>query len=112
MNYKKSKATDNSLQDAQAIAKGLQRPGQTKAETKLITQGIQKGIEQYKKQAKAKAREREKLQKKARAKAPMPDTGEVKSPVAPGANSYLPWGLLALTWLGIVAYALLPFANA
>ena len=49
-----------------AIAKGTQKPGQTKEQTKLVAQGIQKGIELYKKQQKAKARELDKQLKKAK----------------------------------------------
>jgi len=36
------------------IARGTQRPAQTKEQTRLIAQGIQKGIELYKKQQKKK----------------------------------------------------------
>ena len=53
--------TDNPTRDeAMKIARGTQRPGQTKEQTKLIAQGIQKGIEQYKKQMSGKARELDK----------------------------------------------------
>jgi hypothetical protein len=51
-------------QEALAVARSLQRPGQTKEQTKLIAQGIAKGIEQYKRQQSAKARERDKAQKR------------------------------------------------
>lgn len=34
--------------EAMKIARGTQRPGQTKEQTRLIAQGIQKGIDQYK----------------------------------------------------------------
>ncbi|MFC6755161.1 DUF2956 family protein, partial [Halorubrum tibetense] len=52
--------------EAQAVAKGIQRPGQTKEQSKLIAQGIEKGIDLYKKQQKAKARELDKALKKAK----------------------------------------------
>ena len=45
------------VKEAENIAKGTQRPGQTKEQTKLIAQGIQKGIELYKKQHKGKTRD-------------------------------------------------------
>ncbi|WP_438883914.1 DUF2956 family protein, partial [Bacillus cereus group sp. BC317] len=44
-------------QEAQAIAKASQKPGQTKEQTKLIAQGIEKGIALYKKQQKEKSRQ-------------------------------------------------------
>jgi len=46
------------------IARGTQKPGQTKEQTKLISQGIKKGIDQYKKQQSARARELDKNSKK------------------------------------------------
>ena len=96
------------VSEAQAIAKGTQRPGQTKEQTKLIAQGIQKGIEQYKKQHKSKARELDKKLKKASQKSkteePIDNTQIVETP----ANSnLLPWMLLALSWSGFIAYLLL-----
>ncbi len=50
--------------DALAIARRVQKPGQTKEQTKLIAQGIAKGIEQYKRQQSAKLRERDKARKR------------------------------------------------
>ena len=49
------------------IARGIQRPAQTKQQTRLIAQGIQKGIEQYKKQQNTRARELDKNRKKGQA---------------------------------------------
>jgi len=89
-----------------AIAKGTQKPGQTKEQTKLIAQGIAKGIEQYKKQQKTKAREADKAQKKA-AKAKRDEIME--EPIETThhrSNAWLPWLLLALSWLGFVVYTL------
>ena len=94
--------------DAMKIARGTQRPGQTKEQTKLIAQGIQKGIAQYKKQQNEKARELDKKHKKAAArknanKLPADKTAES---TAAKRNS-LPWVLLTLSWLGFAAYILL-----
>lgn len=50
--------------EAMAVARGIQKPGQTKEQTRLIAQGIAKGIEQYKRQQSAKARERDKARKR------------------------------------------------
>ncbi|MCP3868287.1 MAG: DUF2956 family protein, partial [Gammaproteobacteria bacterium] len=51
---KKQTVSNETRSEALQIAKGTQRPGQTKEQTRLIAQGIQKGIDQYKKQQKAK----------------------------------------------------------
>ena len=49
--------------DALKVAKGIQKPGQTKEQTKLIAQGIEKGITDYKKQQGKKLRELDKKRK-------------------------------------------------
>jgi hypothetical protein len=87
--------------EANAMAKKVQKAGQTKEQTKLIAQGIQKGIAEYKKQAKAKQRDADKAKKK---KAPvdtadLQTTDEIKS-----TTSFLPWALLTLSWIGFVSY--------
>ncbi len=108
MYSKKNKVSDKIKDDAMKIARGTQRPGQTKEQTKLIAQGIQKGISQYKKQQNEKARALDKKQKKAAAssilnKLPTDDTLE---PVAVKSNN-LPWVLLIISWLGFAAYIVL-----
>ena len=45
-------ASTETIDAAMTIAKGIQKPNQTKEQTKLIAQGIQKGIAEYKKQQK------------------------------------------------------------
>ena len=50
--------------EAMAVARSIQKPGQTKEQTKLIAQGIAKGIELYKRQQSAKSRERDKSRKR------------------------------------------------
>ena len=95
-------------EEAERIARAHQRPGQTKEQTRLIAQGIQKGIDEYKKQQKAKARDLDRQLKKARAerdRAPEPET-RVERVVERRAGR-LPWILLALTWAGILAYAVI-----
>lgn len=95
------------IKEAQDIAKGTQRPGQSKEQTKLIAQGIQKGIEQYKKKQKGKARELDKKLKKvsrqASAETPEVEVEVIATPPAVGGKA-LPWILLALSWLGFAAY--------
>lgn len=51
-------------QEAMAIAKATQTPGQTKEQTKLIAKGIEKGIAEYKKRQKAQKRELDKKKRK------------------------------------------------
>jgi len=57
-------AKDPIQDEALAVARSIQKPGQTKEQTRLIAQGIAKGIEQYKRQQAAKSRERDKLRKR------------------------------------------------
>ena len=54
---KKNNVSEQTRDEALKIARGTQKPGQTKEQTKLIAQGIQKGIDHYKKQQKSRARE-------------------------------------------------------
>lgn len=109
----KTTISTETQQDALAMAKATQKPGQTKEQTKLIAQGIEKGIAEYKKLQKAKARERDKQRKQQlRAKnqqvsaAGEMDDGEDFSlpqtqftPIAWAAIA-----LLVLSWLGFGAY--------
>jgi hypothetical protein len=45
---KKQTASPETRSEATKIAKGTQRPGQTKEQTRLVAQGIQKGIDLFK----------------------------------------------------------------
>lgn len=95
---------------AEQIAKGTQRPGQTKEQTRLIQQGIQKGIEEYKKQQRAKARAADKAKKQQQAPlnnaaAPAPTPTEQAPPVpASKVSNTVAWWLLLLSWLGFGLY--------
>jgi hypothetical protein len=100
------KPSQQTQEDAMKIAKGTQRPAQTKEQTKLIAQGIQKGIDLYKKQQNEKARDLDrKLKKASRQKQQLAETDdhEIQERVV-YRQSWLPWLLLALTWLGIGIY--------
>ena len=101
----KNKASELTKEDATKIALGIQRPGQTKEQTKLIAQGIQKGIEQYKNKHNEKTRELDKKLKKASTSQPLAESSTHK-PVEPITvkHNKLPWILLALSWLGFIAY--------
>lgn len=94
------------------IARGTQRPGQTKEQTKLIAQGIQKGIDLYKKQQNAKARELDKKLKKASTGSVSNNTSiDVKpEPVVVKSNK-LPWVLLVISWLGFAALSIAQYFN-
>lgn len=99
--YQSSEATHD---EAMRIARGTQRPGQTKEQTRLIAQGIQKGIEQYRKQQSARARELDKSIKKLR-KHPGPHETpaiEVQEKVV-YRQHWLPWLLLVLSWIAMAA---------
>ncbi len=102
---KKAQVSDETRDEAMKIARGTQKPGQTKEQTKLIAQGIQKGIDLYKKQYKVKARELDKKLRKATASAaPQPTQPEAAPPTTPRKSSKLPWILLLLSWLCFGAY--------
>ena len=102
------KPSPQTQEDALKIAKGTQRPAQTKEQTRLIAQGIQKGIDLYKKQQKEKARElNRKLKKVSSQKAHSlePDDDEIHVSIV-YRQHWLPWLLLFLTWLGVGIYFL------
>lgn len=102
---KKYRSTDSSHDVATRIARGTQRPGQTKEQTKLIAQGIQKGIDQYKKQQSAKARELDKKHKKANQKGTSSEEHEIQvQERVVHKQHWLPWLLLILTWLIVAVY--------
>jgi hypothetical protein len=113
---KKQKVSEETELEAMRIARGTQRPGQTKEQTKLIAQGIQKGIDAYKKEQKAKARELDKRLKKLTHQVASPQSPDNESSVAPSIartisykQPWLPWLLLLFSWLGILGYQLLSF---
>lgn len=100
--------SEQTKSDALNIAKGIQKPGQTKEQTKLISQGIEKGIALYKKQQKTKAREQDK-QRKQTLKAKEKANTEIMEQTAgekEGSRflTYLPWGLLILSWIAFATY--------
>ena len=102
---KKHQLSEASQDEAMRIARGTQRPGQTKEQTKLIAQGIQKGIEQYKKRQNAKARELDKKLKKVNQQLVSPEENEVEfKERLVYRQHWLPWLLLVLSWLAMAAY--------
>lgn len=106
---KKALVSEETKAEALAVAKGTQRPGQSKDQTRLIAQGVQKGIDIYKKQQNAKARELDRRLKKVSAQ-----TGQVQvetQEVVHIQQAKLPWVLLILTWLGILIYVIWKFSS-
>ena len=100
---KKQTASPETRNEAIQIAKASQRPGQTKEQTRLIAQGIQKGIDQYKKKHKAKSRELDKRLKTAQMKPSSVNEIEIQKQIV-YRQHWLPWLLLALSWLGAGLY--------
>ncbi len=90
------------------IARGTQRPAQTKEQTKLIAQGIQKGIDLYKKQQKERTRDlNRKLKKATRQQQPSVESEDDEIPERiVYQQHWLPWLLLVLTWLAMGIYFL------
>jgi hypothetical protein len=102
---KKHAQSDAIQEEALRIARGTQRPGQTKEQTRLISQGIQKGIEQYKKQQSAKARELDRNLKKAKQQSSANRTPEIEvQEKLVYRQHWLPWVLLALSWIAMALY--------
>ena len=102
---KKQAPSRKTIDEAMQVAKATQRPGQTKEQTRLIAQGIQKGIDHYKKQQKAKARELDKkLKQLSRKPAANSETKTEVQEVVVYKQHWLPWTLLAVSWLGFAAY--------
>jgi hypothetical protein len=102
---KRHHISDAIQDEAMKIARGTQRPGQTKQQTKLIAQGIKKGIELYKKRESAKAREQDKKLKKANHPSESPDEPitKVREKVV-YKQHWLPWVLLIISWLVMAGY--------
>lgn len=91
-------------QEAEAIARSRQLPGQTKEQTRLIADGIRKGIEQHRRQQAEKERELDKALKKEKQRG----TDAARTPAQIEEKTvyrqhWLPWSLLLLSWLGFAA---------
>ena len=100
---KSAKPSPETRQAASKIARGIQRPGQSKEQTKLIAQGIEKGIDIYKRQQKAKARTLNKKLSKVRDRARQDAETDLPATVI-YRQHWLPWLLLAFSWLGMALY--------
>ncbi len=102
---KKHRLAEKSKDDSLKIARGTQKPGQTKEQTKLIAQGIQKGIQIYKKKQSEKTRELDKKLNKVSALRASQETSteQVVEPVVVK-GKLLPWVLLVLSWLCFLVY--------
>ncbi len=108
----KNKVSPEVQTQAMKVAKGNQKPGQTKEQTKLIAQGIEKGIAEYKKQQNQKLRAKDKQRKQA-LKVNSSDTEQpsrtIESsdvPVTHKKIQKLPWILLLISWGSFITYFL------
>ena len=102
------KPSQQTQEEALKIARGTQRPAQTKEQTRLIAQGIQKGIDLYKRQQKEKARDLNRKLKKISSQRDQSielDVHELQEEIV-YRQHWLPWLLLFLTWLGVGIYFL------
>ena len=105
---RQNKISEETKDDALKIARGTQRPGQTKEQTKMISQGIQKGIDLYKKQQKIKARELDKKLRKVTTNLQSTESPEHDSSQGKTVKGdKLGWILLAISWLAFATYLLL-----
>jgi len=105
---KNHQQTDATRDEAVRIARGRQRPGQTKEQTKLIAQGIQEGIRQYRKQQSARGRELDRKLKKVKQQTASPAVHEIEvQEKVVYRQHWLPWVLLVLSWLAMAAYLFL-----
>lgn len=102
------KISEQTKVEALKIAKGIQKPNQTKEQTKLISQGIEKGITLYKQQQKAKAREADKQRKIALKEKKNSDhqTDECHKETHKSIKllAYLPWVLLIISWTAFLGF--------
>ena len=103
----KNKVSPEVEVQAMKMAKGTQKTGQTKEQTKLVAQGIEKGIAEYKKQQGKKLREIDKQRKQKTKQRENESIEIVEEGPKNNPMKSLPWILLALSWLGFVAYIVL-----
>ena len=90
-------------EEAMAMAKKTQKPGQSKEQTRLIALGIQKGIAEYKIQAKKKLRQANKANKKNKKQAQQTVADVAPTEVPKPKLQKLPWGLLIVSWIFFAA---------
>jgi len=98
----KEPVSQETQDEALIMAKKVQKPGQSKEQTKLIALGIQKGIAEYKKLAKSKQRNADKAKKKKVTVVHTEPEESVNN--SQSTTTLLPWGLLALSWIGFISY--------
>ena len=103
------KPSQQTQAEALKIARGIQRPAQTKEQTRLIAQGIQNGIDLYKKQQKEIARDLNRsLNKISSQKKQSIDSDDRElHEIIVYRQHWLPWLLLLVTWLGVGIYFVL-----
>lgn len=113
-NYQKP--SQETLDEAIRVARGIQRLGQAKEQAKRMAQSIQKGIGLYKRQQKTWARESDRKFKKALDQPEFVESGDSQIQERELCQQHglswlllvfrVSWLLLILTWLGIGIYLL------
>ena len=105
---KKYRFPEETRDEAMRIARGTQRPGQTKEQTRIIAQGIQKGIEQYRKQQSVRTRELDKKRKKVTQQTTSSEVHEYEvQEQMVYRQHWLPWVLLILSWAAMAVFWLI-----
>lgn len=92
--------------EAAKIVRSINVSGDSRAETQKIIAGVQRGIEFHLKQQSARARELDKKAKKLK-QGDGNSEPHTPSPAAPNrapTAQFLPWALLALSWIGFAGY--------
>lgn len=113
-NYQKP--SQETLDEAIQVARGIQRPDQAKEQAKRMAQSIQKRIDLYKRQQKSKAGESDRKLKKASSQPEFVESGNSQIQERELCQQHglswlllvfrVSWLLLVLTWLGIGIYLL------
>ncbi len=106
----KSKVSVEIRNESAEITQQVVKPGMAKQQRKEVQKAIEAGIALYKKQHSSKQRDYNKQGKKALASLQQQNsqtTKEVEPLASKIINSWLPWGLLVLSWIGFLVFYML-----
>lgn len=103
---KNKKASRDLKAEAAKIVKAINLQGESRAETQRLVAGVQRAMEHHLRQHNAKARELDKKAKKLKQMDVAQNLGHNAVPTSrPDAHkAWLPWLLLALSWLLFAGY--------
>lgn len=104
----KPKISVEMANDASRITKNVSKPSFDKQQRKEIQKAIEAGIAQYRREYSAKQRTQDKQAKKSSTTISESEAEKSQNTGQTGLLSYLPWGLLFLSWGIFAAYI---FAN-